>query len=281
MKVKEDWRAPVHRNRAEYEWLRVAARIAPGSAVQLFGSSEHLHGFAMEYLQGSDVYLWKAALLEEREDRSEAGRVGNLLGQIHAISTQPGFDTAPFHNREDFRALRIEPYLTFTAGRHPEVADELVALAEMLFESGQVLVHGDISPKNILFRNGQPVILDAECATMGDASFDASFCINHLILKAAHLPASRQRLLSGVVEFWNAYSAHIVWEPKNKLEERICGLVPALMLARIDGKSPVEYLSAAEQDRIRGLALGFVKAPTPTLRDFTRELTNRMEGVDA
>ena len=127
------------------------------------------------------------------------------------------------------------------------MADELNGLASMLFESRLVLVHGDVSPKNILFRGGRPTMLDAECATMGDPSFDVSFCLNHLILKAVHLPNSREALFGSVLRFWNAYAAHICWEPASRLERRVCHLVAALMLARIDGKSPIEYLDGDER----------------------------------
>ena len=79
----------------------------------------------------------------------------------------------------------------------------------MLYRGDAVLLHGDLSPKNILFRDAAPILLDAECATMGDASFDPAFCLNHLILKAIHLPASRERLLSEVGKFWQTYENHI------------------------------------------------------------------------
>ncbi|RMF40786.1 MAG: aminoglycoside phosphotransferase family protein, partial [Alphaproteobacteria bacterium] len=183
LKVAEEWRAPVHRNAAEYAWLELASALFPGSGVKLYGRSERLHGFAMEYLAGRDVRLWKSELLAEAPDRGEAQAVGDMLGRIHAASARPGFDRRPFENRDDFRALRIEPYLTFTAGRHPALAAALTGVADMLYDSSQVLVHGDVSPKNILFRAGAPILLDAECATMGDASFDPAFCLNHLALK--------------------------------------------------------------------------------------------------
>ena len=79
----------------------------------LFGRSEAQQGFAMEFLAGKEVYLWKSALLREARDRHEAEQVADMLGRIHAASAQPEFDIAPFRNRDDFRALRIEPYLGF------------------------------------------------------------------------------------------------------------------------------------------------------------------------
>ncbi|MEM8980397.1 MAG: hypothetical protein AAGD04_12995 [Pseudomonadota bacterium] len=57
LKVATDWHAPVHRNLAEYAWLEVAAATCPESAVALYGRSDTAFGFAMEFLDGDDVYL--------------------------------------------------------------------------------------------------------------------------------------------------------------------------------------------------------------------------------
>ena len=279
LKVAENWQAPVHRNAAEYSWLAVAADLFPDSGVKLFGRSEAQHGFAMEYLSGDDVYLWKTALLAEHPDRGEARAVGDMLGRIHAVSARPGFDTGPFQNRDDFRALRIEPYLTFTAGRHPELP-AITSLADVLYGSAQVLVHGDVSPKNILFRGGAPILLDAECATMGDASFDPAFCLNHLVLKATHLPASRARYLQSVTDFWHAYAPHVTWEAQAELEARVCRLVPALMLARVDGKSPVEYLGGHEQATVRQISTQLIREPAETLETLVSRLNSNMKGMN-
>lgn len=281
LKVAAEWHAPVHRNAAEYAWLKVAADVSPEAAVKLYGRSEGDHGFAMEFLAGESVYLWKDALLAEAPVQGEAAEVGDLLGRIHAISAKPDFDTSAFHNRDDFRALRIEPYLTFTAGKHPDVAGQLTTLADMLFDSQQVLAHGDVSPKNILLRPTGPVLLDAECATMGDASFDPSFCLNHLVIKAIHLPASRAALLAEVSAFWAAYRAHVDWETPDDLQQRICQLLPALMLARVDGKSPVEYLSPTTQDILCAVALQLISQPPATLADFVNRLSQLLKEQNA
>ncbi|MEM7464593.1 MAG: aminoglycoside phosphotransferase family protein, partial [Pseudomonadota bacterium] len=263
--VAADWFAPVHRNAAEFAWLEVAARIAPASAVKLYGRSQKLYGFVMEFLDGDDVYLWKAELLAEAPEHGEAAAVGALVGQVHAASTNLDFDKQDFWNRDDFHSIRIEPYIVFTASKHKDIEHELKKLAEQLYQADQVLVHGDVSPKNILFRGKGPVILDAECATMGDASFDPSFCMNHLVLKAIHLPASRSRYLANALEVWKAYAPLISWEPARELEKRVCKLLPALMLGRVDGKSPVEYFSEPEKSVVRQIARQFIKSPVDRL----------------
>ena len=277
LKVSENWEAPVHRNAAEYAWLELAAHVHPQSAVQLFGRSATQHGFAMEFISGEDVYLWKTAMLKGKQPKDEAAAVGDLLGKLHSASTKKTFDATPFQNHDDFFALRLEPYLMFTATRHPDVADKLFAFATYLKTANRVLVHGDVSPKNILFRGSGPIILDAECATMGDASFDLAFCINHLILKAVHLPHIRMALLNSIHAFWSAYALYVKWEAVSAIEERVCKLLPALMLARVDGKSPVEYLSVEDQSFVRNSAIRLLHVTPNTLHEFVRIIVTALQ----
>ena len=201
LRVAAEWTAPVRRNRAEFAWLRFAGATSPGAAPRTFGRSDRLGGFVMECIDGDDVMLWKSALLADTADAAQAAAVADALGRIHAASTRPGFDASEFRNAEDFAALRIEPYLICAARAHPAAADRLAALAQGLARAQGVLIHGDVSPKNVLFRNGAPVLLDAECATLGDPAFDVAFCLNHLVLKAFHAPgtASRRRADAGCV----------------------------------------------------------------------------------
>ncbi len=277
LKVREEWRAPVHRNRAEYEWLRFAGRVAPSCVPELYGRSERENGFAMEFLDGPGIVLWKARLLDGHPDQGEASAVGEVLGRIHAASTATDFDASPFHNRDDFRALRLEPYLLFTATRHPALGERLAGLAEALYSAELALVHGDVSPKNILLRKGSPILLDAECAGMGDPCFDVAFCLNHLVLKAVHLPATRASLLGAARAFWTSYAAHVSWEEPKQLDARAAALLPALMLARVDGKSLVEYLDPDEQDIVRRLAVPLIAEPALSLDALLTRLRAGLE----
>ncbi len=278
LKVAQDWRAPVHRNTAEYHWLQTALQIAPTAAPRLYGRSETQHGFAMEFLDGPDVYLWKSALLQGQPPRGEAERVADLLGQIHAASALPDFDRSPFQNRDDFEELRIDPYLRFTATRHPEVARQITAVVDAIYANDTVLVHGDVSPKNIMIRGDVPVILDAECATMGDPSFDVAFCLNHLVLKAFHVPQMRAALRAEMTAFWAAYVRHITWQNADELDCKVATLLPMLMLARIDGKSPVEYLDPETAKCVRIKALNLISRPPATLDEVFDEIYQTFKG---
>ena len=71
----------------------------------------------------------------------------------------------------------------------------LRALAERTAQTRIALVHGDVSPKNILVGPDAPVLLDAECAWYGDPAFDIAFCLNHLLLKAVLLPHHLDELM--------------------------------------------------------------------------------------
>lgn len=266
LKVAEEWRVPVHRNRAEYAWLKFAAAVEPSSVPRLYGQSGT--GFVMEHVASPDVLLWKDELLHGTPDIRRAVSVAQILARIHAASADSVHCRNSFRNHDDFLAIRIEPYLHFTASRHPDLARQLHAIGEGLHRSRLALVHGDVSPKNILFRGDCPILLDAECATMGDPAFDVAFCLNHLALKSIHRPDWSAVLIDSAAWFWQAYAAGITWEPKEALEGRAAALLPALMLARVDGKSPVEYLSGRNQDRIRDLAKPLIRNAPATLDEI-------------
>ena len=265
LRVAEDWRAPVHRNQAEYAWLKFAGKVVPDAVPQLFGQSGQ--GFAMEFVSAPGVRLWKDMLLNKPPNDLHAISVARVLARIHSESAQPGFRTAPFENQHDFLALRVDPYLLFTAGRHPDMAVALQTLADQLLQSRLALVHGDVSPKNILIRCDQPILLDAECATVGDPSFDVAFCLNHLLLKSVHLPEYCDALIRSARVFWDSYAPSIRWEEPGRMEARVARLLPALMLARVDGKSPVEYLSGRNQKRVRNLSRHMLSRGSDRLDD--------------
>lgn len=265
LRVAADWFAPVTRNFAEYSWLETVSSIEPSSSLKLYGHSPEENGFAMEFLDGDDVYLLKVALLAGHGKADEAAAIGRLLGSIHAATSGPEFDRTPFGNHDDFHAIRIEPYLIYTAGLHPDLAPQIEAVADSLYRSGQVLIHGDVSPKNIIFRAKTPFILDAECATMGDPCFDLAFCLNHYILKAVHLPTRAADYLSFCMALWHAYAPQVTWEHSAAVESRMCRLLPMLMLGRIDGKSPVEYLDDAARQVVVASARALVQTPVSDL----------------
>jgi aminoglycoside phosphotransferase (APT) family kinase protein len=128
------------------------------------------------------------------------------------------------------------------------------------------MVHGDFSPKNLLIGAQGPVIIDAECAWYGDPAFDLAFVLNHLLLKGAWKPLHRAGYLGLFASLAEAYRPHAAWEPWADLETRTARLLPALMLARIDGKSPVEYLGdEPAKAKVRAFARNLLVSPVHSL----------------
>jgi aminoglycoside phosphotransferase (APT) family kinase protein len=172
-----------------------------------------------------------------------------------------------------FKAIRLEPYLLATAEHHPDLREPLLELAEHAAQNKRSLIHGDVSPKNLLLGPDGPVFLDAECACWGDPAFDIAFCLNHLLLKRVWAPMNHALYRSSFSQFIagyrSAFDQYEVWETWGSLEARVVKLLPALALARIDGKSPVEYLGNPEQkDYVRRLARDGISARDLCLEDI-------------
>ena len=155
----------------------------------------------------------------------------------------------------NFMRCGIEPYLLFTAGRHADLAPRIQAIADGIEKARIALMQGDISPKNILVGPQGPVFLDAETACYGDPAFDAAFCLNHLLLKCVWHPEFMAAYLESFRAWKSAYLKGAGWEDPHSLEARIAAILGVFLLARVDGKSPVEYLTAAsDKEFVRGTA---------------------------
>ena len=254
LKVSKDWRAPVERVFAEIDWLEAAGKIVPANVPKIMGHDEATKSFVMEFL-GGEYQNWKAELLAGRVDPVLAGKVGNVLGRIHAETAATPELRRTMANDDNFYSLRLEPYLVETARVHPGLADKLHGLVERTRNTKLAMVHGDVSPKNIMTGPAGPVLLDAECALVGDPAFDLAFCLNHFLLKAVLMPESSGLLMKSYDALIKEYIPQITFESKSGLESRTASLLPALTLARVDGKSPVEYLDGARQEKVRQAAL--------------------------
>jgi aminoglycoside phosphotransferase (APT) family kinase protein len=266
LRVAAEWFAPVERSLYEAAWLDGVAMILPQAVPRLLAHDAGGGIFAMDYLDPALFACWKAELLAGCVDQAVAAEVGARLGTIHAAFAGDPRSPTTFAADSIFQHIRIEPYLLATARAHPDLAPILHGLAERTMRSKRSVVHGDISPKNILIGADGPVFLDAECACYGDPAFDLAFCLNHLLLKTIAVPNARQELLGAFARLTRAYLRHADWEPPRELEMRAATLLPALLLARIDGKSPVEYITGeAEKERVRSAARGLLAAAPETL----------------
>ena len=268
LKVRALWEAPVERNAAEAAYMFAVARWLPRAVPRVLGEDAKAGWFAMDYLAPEDHPLWKTRLLAGSVEPAFAALVGRDLAIIHARSAADSNIPATFANDDTFEAIRIEPYLRATGRAHPGFAARFDKLAHTTLTTKRALVHGDISPKNILQGPAGPVFLDAECAWFGDPAFDLAFCLNHLLLKGAREGADRTHYNSAFSALAGAYLGGVDWESATEIEARAAALLPALFLARIDGKSPVEYLTReSERAAVRRCATPLIADPPSRVMD--------------
>ncbi len=240
LRVPQLWEAPVARNAFEWEWLKLAGTICPEAV--------------------------KNQLRDGIIQESVAQAVAERLVRIHAATADQPDIARRFATDASFYAIRLEPYLVATGKMHRDLQERLDTLVGTTASTRRALVHGDVSPKNILIGPRGPVFIDAECAWYGDPAFDPAFCLNHLLLKCLWRPQHTQALLACFDRFAATYLADVSWEPRASIEARIAGLLPALLLARIDGKSPIEYVTAErDKNRVRKIARPLILHPSGDL----------------
>jgi 5-methylthioribose kinase len=192
---------------------------------------------------------WKARLLACQVDLATARRVGELLGQMHSRTRGRSDIAARFADLQYLFDLRVNPYHRRVAERRPALAPLIDAVVEQMLASRQCLVHGDYSPKNLLADGAEVVILDCEVAHWGDPRFDVAFCLCHLLLKTLHTPSCPDEMAAAATAYLDAYSAAGL----PVLDAELVRATGCLVLARVIGDSPVEYLTTPE---LREAALG-------------------------
>ena len=265
LKVAGEWRAPLARSRSEAAWLSTVSALVPGTCPKVLAFDADQSLIALEYLDPSRYTVWKADLLSGRVTLNVAEAVGRRLGRIHQLTAARPALARQFATDDLFRVLRIEPYLEQVTQHHPALRGPVQRLARETMTTRLALVHGDVSPKNILVGTDGPLILDAECAWWGDPAFDLAFCLNHLLLKCLLPHTSTIDLLQSFDALVTAYLPFVDWEDPDALNARAARLLPALMLARVDGRSPVEYLAAPDRETVRRFTMPMLHQPPSRL----------------
>jgi aminoglycoside phosphotransferase (APT) family kinase protein len=251
LKVAADWFASPERNAVEAACLRVLAEVLGQRAVpRVLWIDREAHTFAMERLP-ERLRPWKARLLECDVDISTARKVGRLLGQMHTRTHGRDDLAREFEDRSHLRALRVQPYHVRVAERRPDLAEAIHSVIDQMLATRECLVHGDYSPKNLLTEGDDVVILDCEVAHWGDPRFDIAFCLSHLLLKVVHSTSCPHDIARAA----DAYLAGYALEGLPVLDSEVSRATGCLVLARVIGDSPVDYLHSTEL-RSTALRLG-------------------------
>lgn len=256
LRVQQEWMADVSRNEFEQRYLKYVGKFLPQAVPRVLSTGDGY--FVMEYL-GNCYASWKTLLLEGDGKRPQSAVAGSVLGRIHAHSFHEEIARRDFECPDNFRQLRIEPYLLATARVHTNVARQLNDEADRLLVAREALVHGDFSPKNLLWGENRLVVLDCEVAWYGDPAFDVAFLTSHLLLKSM-VVLQQGDWARMIADFLQDYAAARGDIDVHSCDRRAARLLPMLLLARVDGKSPVEYLDARQQAAVRTLAINAIAA---------------------
>lgn len=251
LKVKEEWLSDPRRTVRECDAIRrIAPHLPPGSTPAILFEDRENCIYAMSAAP-EDACDWKTALLSGEIHPPTAAAIARILAAMIRATWKSAEWDERFGDQTVFEQLRLDPYYRFTSSRHPDLRNHFKRLIEMCAERRCSLVHGDYSPKNFLIFGDSAIAIDFEVVHYGDPSFDAAFLLNHLRLKMFYSPQWATRYSDAAMSFWN---------------ELRCGLPPdtgwfkastlahlgGLMLARIDGKSPAEYITGEDlRGRIR------------------------------
>lgn len=268
LRVQVDWFCPperIHREALGLHWL---ARLAPAGTITPFVFEDRArHVLAMEAVPQPHEN-WKTMLLagELRSDHVE--QFGSLLRAVHrnALAHRRSLQRT-FGDRTFFERLRLEPYYAYTGERVPAAADFLSRLVAETRAHRDTLVHGDYSPKNVLVRDDRLVLLDHEVVHFGDPAFDLGFSLAHLLSKAHHLPERRGAFADAALLYWRTYAA----DAEPGLEPRAVRHALACLLARVAGRSPLEYLDEDERARQQRAVVALMPAPPERLETLVEE----------
>lgn len=253
LKVKAEWISDLERIHVEKQVLRFLARVIPGYTPALIFEDDGNYVFMMESAP-EQASNWKQLLMKGELKTSVAGMCGQFLGLVHQVTGGSVEARQLFSEKKYFRQLRVEPFFEYLKPMHPALEDVLEQHIEKTWARRDCLVFGDYSPKNILVWEQRIMPIDFEVAHMGDASFDIGFITCHLLLKSLHFPERMDdfhALAAAVLDGY--FGARPV--DRTVVEAEAVMQLAFLMLARVDGKSPVEYIvEDDEKQRVRRIA---------------------------
>jgi 5-methylthioribose kinase len=283
LRVAVEWfsdPARIEREAAGLQWLE---KLAPEGTITPLVFEDRAHHLLCMKAVPHPHENWKTLLMKGTVSTDHIRQFGVLLGTVHRQAFElRGAISRAFENRAFFESLRIDPYYRYSAVQTPAAAPFLDKLIEAARRRRFTLVHGDYSPKNILVREGRLVLLDHEVIHFGDPAYDAGFALTHLLSKAHHLRARRGDFAVAAINFWQSYRqalGRVSWE--SDLEQFAIWHTLGCLLARVAGKSTLEYLNEKERRRQRETVVALMQQQIGSLADLVEHFLRRIEKQEA
>lgn len=264
LRVQADWPFDPRRTSIERECLDYLATVLPAGSVPDVVAFDAANDILVISRAPRDGVVWKRALLEGDADPTVGAQTGALLGAVHRASHEDEAAGRTFAAKWPLLQGRTDPFHRTVATRHPELRDPILAEVERLEATNAALVLGDFSPKNIIvYPDRAPLLLDFEVAHYGDPAFDVAFLLTHLALKARHRPEAAPGLGATAASFLRTYGETA--GPAGPQPQAVVAELGCLLLSRIDGKSPVEYIDdEADRAVVREVARALLLDPPPS-----------------
>lgn len=267
LRVAVDWFSRPERVHHEAMGLRWLSQLAPPHTIPALVHEDHTHHLLIMAAVPSPHANWKNMLLAGQVNSPHIDQFAQLLGHIHRHAYDRRDEVAPaFEDTSFFESLRLEPYYSYTAEQVPSAADFLHRLIKQTRQQRLTLVHGDYSPKNILVYQNRLILLDHEVIHWGDPAFDLGFSLTHLLSKAHYLPPHRAAFAAAAGQYWQVYTqtlGQVAWA--DSLEFRAVQHTLACLLARVAGRSPLEYFDPAERARQQTAVIRLMAHPPQTI----------------
>jgi len=277
LRVQVDWFSAPERIHREATGLRWLSKIVPQQVPSFVFEDMDDHILAMSAIPQPHEN-WKQVLLNQEPTGQHAVQFGELLAQIHnAVDEYPQIRNE-FADDKFFEELRLEPYYAYTASQVSAAEPFLIQLIEDTRQRKQALVHGDYSPKNILLYDDRLYILDYEVIHFGDPAFDVGFSMTHLLSKAHYRISHRAMFIEMASMYWDTYITHVSDNFVTKsLEIYAVRHTLACLLARVAGRSPLEYLDATHRVRQQQWVVDLMSESIETISDLITQFAQRLD----
>ena len=274
--VKKKWIANTNRIKFEYLWLKHCQNILKRNIPNTYEFNNKKKYIVMEYLKTSQYKTLKQLYFNKIININTIRSISKHLYKIHSKSSNYKTKKTFEGNYKNFYDLRLDPYFNEVGRVYPKYKGYIKKINENYIKHSNTLVHGDFSPKNILVGKNKIIYLDAECCNFGDPVFDLVFFTNHLLIKSIFFKDKSQEFIKLYISFYKEYLSNLSTKNFNSYIDRIIKMTPIMLLSRVDGKSPVEYINKVKiKNIIRKKSFLLLDSKISSLNDIIKVINER------
>lgn len=278
LRVAVDWFSSPERIHREAAGLRALFRLLPEGSIPEFVFEDPADHILIMQAIPQPHHNWKSLLLKGEVNQDHVHSFATLLASMHCAAHQDGNTLSTvFSDRHFFHSLRIEPYYEYSAQQVPDAHHFIHELARSTEDHLLTLVHGDYSPKNIIVYDNRLVLLDHEVIHWGDPAFDVGFSMTHLLSKAHHLNAHRDSFQHASETYWRTYHDALIVSFGVDYERRCVRHTLGCLLARVAGRSQLEYLSDKKKSLQKAVVLKLINNTPDTMPELIHRFIEEIE----